>query len=350
MSASSRKIKSTKPELQPVNNEQSENKKFGLIWEQKKEQVIEDCKTKLPVLKEIESKTIIKDKNQPTNLIIEGDNYHALSVLNYTHKEKIDVIYIDPPFNTGNKSWRYNNQFVEKDDNFRHSKWLSFLSKRIKLAKKLLTSRGILIVAIDDYELFYLGSMLDEIVGENNRLGVITVQHNPGGRSDDQFFATSHEYALIYAKNIKCCHVRKFLLTENEKNEYKFQDSISKYKLSNFRRTGSNSTPDKRPNLFYPIYYNEKINKQTLEQKKGFHAIYPIDRSGDKGVWRWGKHSLQKCLDTDLVIKKNKDKYIVKLKKRLEKNAGKRAKTVWISPKYNALDWPLFLATSVYLI
>ena len=102
MSSSERKIKSTEPEqIIAFSNKQTEPKKFCLVWEQKKEQVIEDCKRKLPVLKEVESKAVITDKNQPTSLIIEGDNYHTLSTLSYIHKEKIDVIYIDPPYNTG---------------------------------------------------------------------------------------------------------------------------------------------------------------------------------------------------------------------------------------------------------
>ena len=106
-------------------------KKYGLVWEEKTEDVVEQCKNELPVLEEVVSKEITKDKNLPVNLLIEGDNYHALSVLNYTHAGKIDVIYIDPPYNTGNKSWKYNNHYVEKDDTYKHSKWLSFMKKRV---------------------------------------------------------------------------------------------------------------------------------------------------------------------------------------------------------------------------
>src|SRR3989339_2209173 len=117
-------------------------KKYGLVWEEKPEDVVELCKTKLPILEEVKSKEIITDKNKPINLLIEGDNYHALSVLNYTHERKVDVIYIDPPYNTGNNSWKYNNQYVEKDDAYKHSKWLSFMSKRLNLAKNLLKDEG----------------------------------------------------------------------------------------------------------------------------------------------------------------------------------------------------------------
>src|SRR3972149_5831027 len=113
-------------------------KKYGIVWEDKPENVVEQCKNELPVLKEVKDKEIKKDKDGPVNILIEGDNYHALSVLNYTHKGKIDVIYIDPPYNTGNKDFIYNDKYVDKEDAYRHSKWLSFMEKRLRLAKHLL--------------------------------------------------------------------------------------------------------------------------------------------------------------------------------------------------------------------
>src|SRR3989344_3395396 len=120
-------------EIGRLKKELKKKKKYGLVWdsEREPEEVVEMCKEKLPVLKEVKSKEIITDKNKPVNLLIEGDNYHALSVLNYTHAKKIDVIYIDPPYNTGAKNWKYNNSFVEKEDSFRHSKWLNMMEKRL---------------------------------------------------------------------------------------------------------------------------------------------------------------------------------------------------------------------------
>src|SRR3990170_5231541 len=130
---SKKKIKKSKP-----------IKKYGLVWDSEKEPelVVELCKEQLPVLEEDSSKEIKTEKEKPINILIEGDNYHALSVLNYTHKGKVDVIYIDPPYNTGARSWKYNNDYVERDDQWRHSKWLSFMEKRLDLAKRLLTHRG----------------------------------------------------------------------------------------------------------------------------------------------------------------------------------------------------------------
>jgi adenine-specific DNA-methyltransferase len=142
-------------------------KKYGLVWEDKQENVVEQCKTELPVLEEVKDKEIITDPDKPVNLLIEGDNYHALSVLNYTHKSKIDVIYIDPPYNTGNKDFVYNDQYVDKEDAYRHSKWISFMEKRLSLAKPLLKTNGAIFVSIDDNEYPRLMMLMEEIFGEN---------------------------------------------------------------------------------------------------------------------------------------------------------------------------------------
>jgi adenine-specific DNA-methyltransferase len=124
-------------------------KEFGLLWENKLEDVAELCKTKLPVLLDVQEKEIKENDSNPTNILIEGDNYHALSVLNYTHKGRIDVIYIDPPYNLGGKDFRYNDRYVEATDAYKHSKWLSFMYKRLVLAKYLLKPNGVIFISID---------------------------------------------------------------------------------------------------------------------------------------------------------------------------------------------------------
>lgn len=145
-------------------------KRYGLVWEDKPEAVVEECKQKLPVLIGDEDKSIDKNEEGPIHILIEGDNYHALSVLAYTHEKSVDVIYIDPPYNTGNKSWRYNNAYVEQEDAFRHSKWVSMFEKRVQLSKKLLSDGGIILCAIDDYETHNVRMLFDDIFGEENRL------------------------------------------------------------------------------------------------------------------------------------------------------------------------------------
>ena len=139
------------------------NKKYGLVWEHKKEQVIEDFETQQPYLKEVTEKRIENAPGEPTNLIIEGDNFEALSVLNYTHAGKVDVIYIDPPYNTGNKDFIYNDNYVDSEDEFRHSKWLSFMEPRLKLAKNLLCENGFICLSIDENEVATLNLLCDYI-------------------------------------------------------------------------------------------------------------------------------------------------------------------------------------------
>lgn len=145
-----------------------DRKKFGLVWEPHDEDVVLQCKTQVPTLKEVKTRKLVSDNSLPNNILIEGDNYHSLSVLNYTHKGKIDLIYIDPPYNTKNKDFIYDDNYVDYDDSFRHSKWISFINKRLLLAKNLLNENGILFVSIDDNEQSYLKILCDQIFGEQN--------------------------------------------------------------------------------------------------------------------------------------------------------------------------------------
>ena len=189
----------SKDELIALVKSLKKTKKFGLVWEEKPERVVLDCETKLPVLTEADERVITKAEDQPTNLIIEGDNYHSLSVLNYTHASKIDFIYIDPPYNTGNKDFVYNDSFVDKEDGYRHSKWLSFMEKRLRLAKSLLTDTGVLFISIDDNEYAHLKLLCDDIFGEENFLQNFMWLHGKGKK--DRWSRTLQQYVLCYAKN-----------------------------------------------------------------------------------------------------------------------------------------------------
>ncbi len=142
-------------------------KKFGLVWEDKKEDIVEKCKNEIPVLKEVPELAINEKPGGPTNLIIEGDNFASLQVLNYTHHGKIDVIYIDPPYNTGNKDFIYNDSYVDSEDSFRHSKWLSFMDRRLRLARELLSDDGVMFISIDDNEQPMLSLLLRKIFNES---------------------------------------------------------------------------------------------------------------------------------------------------------------------------------------
>ncbi|MBI4232373.1 site-specific DNA-methyltransferase, partial [Candidatus Peregrinibacteria bacterium] len=194
----------TKEELIAEIKGLQKRKKYGIVWEEKPEQVVQECKSKLPVLKEVKNRGLITDKGNPVNILIEGDNYHALSVLNYTHEKKIDVIYIDPPYNTGNKDFIFNDRYVDAEDSYRHSKWLSFIEKRLKLAKTLLKDNGVIFISIDDNEVASLKLLCDGIFGETcfrNIIVVSRVKKNIQERDFVKSLNLGHGYVLFYGRN-----------------------------------------------------------------------------------------------------------------------------------------------------
>lgn len=270
-----------------------------------------------------DEKGTIKD-----NLIIKGNNLLVLTSLKKEFAGKVKLIYIDPPYNPNSaaNTFSYNNSF-------NHTSWLSFMKNRVDQAKRLLLNEGFFCVAIDHYEIFYLGVLCDEIFGRENRVGVVAVETNPGGRSDSEFFATSNEYFLIYAKDITQAKINNLPLSEEELQVYNLEDYISKYKLVPLKRTGSNSTPDKRPNLCFPIFYNEKTQSISLEKKSGFIEIMPMGADSIMRVWRWSKEKIIKDI-RDIEIKKTKGEYAVFVKDRIK--FEKKPKTLWYGSKYDA--------------
>ena len=178
-------------------------KKYGLVWDSAREpeKVVLDCQKELPVLKENKTKEIITNPNQPTHILIEGDNYHALSVLNYTHNKAIDVIYIDPPYNTGSGEFIFNDNIVAVDDAYRHSKWLSFMEKRLHLAKDLLKNSGVIFISIDDNEYAHLKLLCDEIFKQQNYVGTLIWEKKKKGSHLDLSIINIKEYILVYCSN-----------------------------------------------------------------------------------------------------------------------------------------------------
>lgn len=177
-------------------------KKYGLVWEDKPEDVEERLRDELPVLIEDTTKAIISDDaDAPNHILIEGDNLEALTSLTYTHEGKIDVIYIDPPYNTGNKDFVYNDHIVDKEDSYRHSKWLSFMSKRLRIAKQLLSDRGVIFISIDDNEQAQLKLLCDnpDLFGTTNFLGQLILKTATDNNASQ--INTEHEYMLCYCKN-----------------------------------------------------------------------------------------------------------------------------------------------------
>ena len=198
-------------ELLKLKDKDLKNKKLGLYWDRERdlEKVVLDCNTKLPILNKHESLNIkTKNDNSKPHILIEGDNYHALQVLNYTHKSKIDVIYIDPPYNTGKDCWIYNDKCVDSNDGFRHSKWLNMMEKRLELAKQLLSKKGVIFISIDDNEQAYLKLLCDKIFN-NNFVGTFIWESRTTGGHDSEI-NKAHEYVHCFKKFEKNNAINKY--------------------------------------------------------------------------------------------------------------------------------------------
>jgi adenine-specific DNA-methyltransferase len=269
----------TKDQLLEVIEKLEGKKKYGLVWDEERvpEKVVTDCQDKLPVFTEVKGKEITTDENEPTHILIEGDNYHALSVLNYTHKGKIDLIYIDPPYNTGkDDEWKYNDKFVDKLDTYRHSKWLSFMSKRLELAKELLKDEGLIFISIDDNEIAQSRLLCDKIFGEDNFVNIIC-QKSRHSISNDLIISENHNFLLFYAK-------RKNILF---KNRYKFRLKKEDYK----GYSNPNNDPD-GPWKLVPV------DGPGGESKGNPHYEF----KGITGYWRYSKEDMQDYYDKGLIV------------------------------------------------
>lgn len=227
---------SSREDLLKIIEKLEARKKYGLIWDEEKvkEQFEKDAKNALPILKEIKGKEIEISPDEPTNILIEGDNYHALSVLNFTHQRKVDVIYIDPPYNIGNNDFIYNDNYVEKEDSFRHSKWLAFMNKRLRLAKNLLKDAGVIFISIDNNEAIQLKLLLDSrVFEEDNLLGILTWINKTkpvnSGKAKYQI-QQNVEYILCYSK-VKKDDFSGFNLISQGERKYPFSDKLGAYRL-----------------------------------------------------------------------------------------------------------------------
>lgn len=179
----------------------NEKKTYGLVWENHEEAVEEQLREQLPVLREVPERRIIsEDADAPNHIIIEAENLHALVALTYTHARKIDVMYLDPPYNTGNKDFVYNDSYVDSEDSYRHSKWLSFMEKRLKIAKTLLSDKGVIFISIDDNEQANLKILCDEIFGHDHYVACIAWQRTYSTRNDSKGMPKEVESVLVYSK------------------------------------------------------------------------------------------------------------------------------------------------------
>ena len=189
--------------LSMIENELTK-KKYGLIWEEHEERVDKELETQIPTFEEIKDKEIVSNPDEKFNFLLEGDNLHSLYLLEKTHKEKIDVIYIDPPYNTGSKDFIYNDKIIDDEDGYKHSKWLSFMNKRLQMAQHLLSDTGVIFISIDDNEIAQLKLLCDTIFNEINRISIhhVQVRYAEKSLADGKSVKPVMEYVLVYAKDI----------------------------------------------------------------------------------------------------------------------------------------------------
>ena len=302
-------------------------KKYGLVFEEHREEIDEVLSTHTPVL--TEDGSLFIDNGGQMNFLVEGDNLASLQLLEKTHKGKIDLIYIDPPYNTLSEGFIYSDVQIDKTDMFQHSKWSSLIHNRLKYAKKLLSEKGVIFISIDDNELYSLKFLCDEIFGFENYISTIAVIVKPEGRRYGAF-AKTHEYILVYANNIDRIQLNEI---EVEGAEYKYYDEVGGFNLKGLRNRNVqafNST--NRPNLRYPFYVDiEHPNKDGLcivstEPKEGFIEVWASTVDGLESVWRWGKETATLKIN-DLVAYRGKDDEIRIFQK--ERKLTQTAKTIW---------------------
>ena len=262
-----------------------ENKTYGLVWEDKPEDVEERLREELPILTEVPERVIISEDNDaPNHILIEGDNLEALAILAYTHEGKIDVIYIDPPYNTGNKDFIYNVSYVDKEDSYRHSKWLSFMSRRLKIAKKLLSDRGVIFISIDDNEQAQLKLLCDEIFGAD-RFITNSIWQKKTGAADANGIAIITEYILVYC-----------LDPQNAKNIFSYNKNA--FDIKRYRYT------DEFEKIRGPFYY-DSLDRGSIQYSDGLNygieapdgsMIFPNGRLSfvnDGWTWKWSKEKVE---------------------------------------------------------
>lgn len=261
-------------------------KKYGLVWEEHCEEVDELLAENIPVLTADPERRLCKNESKPWNFIIEGDNLQALYLLEKTHKGKVDCIYIDPPYNTGAKDWKYNNFYIDSTDEYRHSKWLSMMKNRLMLARHLLNPiNSVLVVAIDENEYNHLGALLEELF-PTSKIQMVSVVINPKGRATN-YFTRTDEY--LYFVFLGDASVNTTLVSEGE----------VEVRWPYLKRSDTDSTRGHRPRQFYPIYINDTtgkiekigepilpdIDRLSVEKIDGCTVVFPVNEDGTEMEW-----------------------------------------------------------------
>ncbi len=284
---------------------------------------------------------------KPWHVLINAENYHALQLLLYGYEGKVDVIYIDPPYNTGARDWKYNNDYVDRTDQFRHSKWLSMMKKRLVLAKRLLKPEGVIMCAIDDHECHTLRLLLDEIFGEQNLLGTTCVEVNPAGQNiRENAPAISHDYFVCYAVDIEKASIIPRALREKEITLFDELDDQGRFLWDNLRRRGGNSRPSDRPGQWYPLFVNEKEGKISLEPFRKGIEIWPVDPKGIKRIWRVSPDGFRREYEKgNISILRKSGRLEIVMKSRMPE--GRKPKTHWNDSSYSATSYGTRLLSGI---
>lgn len=261
-----------------------------------------------PYLKPIDSVCNAPDSDL-WHTLIEADNYHALQLLEYLYPGKVDCIYIDPPYNTGARDWKYNNDYVDSLDAYRHSKWLSFMERRLRLAKRLLNPQeSVLIVTIDDKEYLHLGCLLEELFPDAS-IQMISDVINPKGTMQRKKYPRTDEY--IFLVMVGDAEPQEMELSPDWLIGDTDNTNRNRYRWVTFVRTASNVSRAKTPSMFYPIYVSEDGTKVTrvgdslpldvdyksIKPNDGERVIFPINSQGREVIWHLSQESFLRCYE-----------------------------------------------------
>lgn len=263
------------------------------------------------------------------NLIIKGNNLLALHAIKDKYAGKVKLIYIDPPYNTKNDSFVYN-------DKFSHSSWLAFMKNRLEISHDLLSDDGIIFIQSDDNEQAYLKILASDIFGSSNFVSTVPVISNLKGNQDQYGFAGTHEYLTVFVKNTSFAKFNNLLITDESVDEWE-EDEVGYFKKgANLKATGVNAPRTKRPNLYYPIYISSAGKIQFERQSESDFELLPIT-DGQEVSWRWKRETMKRLID-DVILVKGTDGYSIYKKQRPELGdlPSKKAKSVFYRPEYSS--------------
>ncbi|PQH01137.1 hypothetical protein EB57_02836 [Enterococcus faecalis] len=333
---------------------EEQKERYDFTWNGKAKAYFEAAAPTTKTLRAQPEESVDFEKSE--NLFITGDNLEALKLLQESYLNKIKVVYVDPPYNTGTNMIYSNDYSVSaeeyldstgetelgyklvsnpKTDGRHHSRWLSMMYPRIKIGRNLLSDDGFMVLSMDDSEIENLIKLGDEVFGEENRIGIVTVVHKPEGRNQEKFFGTSNEFALFYAKDKSKANFNNVILDTEKLKEYNFSDEKGKFKKKNFIRKadGKYATREAKPNFWYPIYVSKDRLSVSLKPLEHYDKVLPIIDNGVERTWKTLPNTFVKLFNEGNIVIDDISGNIVISEKMREKQV---IKTHWIRKEYHA--------------